>query len=89
MLFIHIKTYLTSFFASRDNTFDGPKSKSIWSDIDDIPLEDQRVQHQNSVKDDILKLFISCFKNLTRISGAIHDLINDTAYRFMSILVIS
>ena len=26
MLFIHIKTYLTSFFASRDNTFDGPKS---------------------------------------------------------------
>ena len=35
MLFIHIKTYLTSFFASRDNTFDGPRS--IWSDIDDIP----------------------------------------------------
>ena len=25
MLFIDIKTYLTSFFASRYNTFDGPK----------------------------------------------------------------
>ena len=48
-------------------------------------LEDQRVQHQNSMKDNILKLSISCFKNCPRISGAIHDLVNDTAYQFMSI----
>ena len=54
-------------------------------------MEDQRMQHQNSIIDNILKLSISCLKNLPRISGAIHDLVNDTAYRFMSIglLVIS
>ena len=50
-------------------------------------LEDQGVQQQNSIKDNILKLSISCFKNIPRISGEIHDLVNDTAYRF--ILVIS
>ena len=36
-------------------------------------LEDFRVQYQNSIKDNILKLHISCFKNLPRISGAIHS----------------
>ena len=49
-------------------------------------MEDQRMQHQNSIEDNIglLKLSISYFKNLPRISGAIHDLVNDTLYRFMS-----
>ena len=37
-------------------------------------MEDQRMQHQNSIKNNILKLSISCFKNLPRISGAIPDL---------------
>ena len=41
-------------------------------------MENLRMQHQNSIKDNILKLSVSYFKNLPRISGAIHDLVNDT-----------
>ena len=61
---------------------------SIWG-IPRGALEGQRVQHKNSIKDNILKLSISCFKNLPRISGAIHDFVNETLYQFMSIPVIS